>query len=68
MPTAQRFRDLNGERVALELTTAGGGGSLTGRIVGTLEAADGLVVVLERDADSRRMSVNYQHVAEVRPL
>ena len=68
MPTAQRFRELNGERVALELTPAGGGGSLTGRIVGTLEAADGLVVVVEREGDSRRVSVNYQHVADVQAL
>lgn len=68
MPTAQRLRELKGERVALELTSAAGGGSVTGRIVGTLEAADGLVVVVERDADARRVSVNYQHVAEVRTL
>ena len=68
MPEAQRFRDLKGEHVVLDLTPAGGSGSLTGRIVGTLEAADGLVVILERDGDARRVSVNYQHVAEVRPL
>ena len=66
MPIADLLRSLTGHRVALGLTPAGGGGTVTGRIVGTLEAADGLVVILERDGQAGRMSLNYQHVDEVR--
>jgi hypothetical protein len=41
-----------------------GGETVEGRLAGTLEAADGLVVVIERDGSpERRFSCNYQHIA-----
>jgi len=66
MPSSDELRRLTGERVSLDLTPAAGGGTVRGRIVGTLDAADGLVVVLERDDRPGRLSLNYQHVDEVR--
>jgi hypothetical protein len=66
MPSSDELRGLTGRRVALDLTPAGGGGTVRGRIVGTLDAADGLVVVVERDDQPGRASLNYQHVSEVR--
>lgn len=66
MPSAEELRGLNGRRVTLALTAAGGDGTITGRIVGTLEAADGLVVVVVEDGLPGHRSVHYQHVSEVR--
>ena len=68
MPTAEELRGLRGSRVELTLTPAGGGESLTGVVVGTLDAADGLVVILERDDRPGRTSVNYQHISAARRL
>lgn len=67
MPAAEDFRTLKGRRVRLELTSAGGGGSVSGTVAGTLEAADGLVVIVETDGGGRS-SINYQHVAEIAEL
>lgn len=65
MPTADDLRALKGETVTLQLTPAGGGGQVEGRLVGTLDAADGLVIIVE-PAVGGRVSLNYQHVAELR--
>lgn len=65
MPSADELRALTGRHVTLTLTPAGGGGTVTGRVVGTLDAADGLVVIVEPDDETRRVSLNYQHVGEV---
>jgi hypothetical protein len=62
MPSAEEMRALNGRYVTLTLTPAGGGGTVTGRVVGTLDAADGLVVIVEPDGETRRVSLNYQHI------
>ena len=66
MPSSDDLRRFTGQRVALELTPAGGGGTVKGLIVGTLDAADGLVVIVKPDGQTGRVSLNYQHVNEVR--
>ena len=68
MPTAEEMRALRGRRVELRLTPAGGGEVVTGTVAGTLDAADGLVVIVERDGRPGRTSINYQHIAEARAL
>jgi hypothetical protein len=65
-PFPEDLRGLSGRHVALELTPAGGGGTVIGRIVGTLDAADGLVVIVEPDDRPGRVSLKYQHVSKVR--
>jgi hypothetical protein len=70
MPTADQIRELTGRRVSLRLIPEAGGETVQGRLAGTLEAADGLVVVIEPEGSSgRRFSCNYQHIAtlEERP-
>jgi len=50
MAINQELKQSVGKRVRLELTPqASGGPSRTGRIVGVLEAADGMVVTLDPD-------------------
>jgi hypothetical protein len=64
MPTADEVRDLTGQKVLLRLVPEAGGETVEGRLAGTLEAADGLVVVIEPEGSSgRRFSCNYQHIA-----
>jgi hypothetical protein len=41
---------------------------VTGRVVGMIEAADGLVVTVEpKDAAGKRLTVHYQHIASATP-
>ena len=64
MPTADEVRALEGRHVRVRLTPEAGGETVEGRLVGTLEADDGLVVVVERaEAPDKRFSWNYQHIA-----
>lgn len=57
---------MTGAEVTVRLTPQAGGGVVVGRLVGTLEADDGLVVVIQPDVEpARRLSYNYQHIAEV---
>ena len=50
MATNQEIKQAVGKRVRLDLTPqAIGGPTRTGRVVGILEAADGMVVTLEPD-------------------
>jgi hypothetical protein len=66
MPTADELRALTGRRVMLRLVPEAGDEEVAGRIVGTLDADDGLVVVFEREGSpGRRFSCNYQHIAFV---
>ena len=61
MPTADELRGLKGQRVSLRLAD---GSEVAGTLVGTLEAADGLVLVLDRaDRPGTRFTCNYQEVA-----
>jgi hypothetical protein len=69
MATADEVRVLAGRQVSLRLTPEAGGEVVEGRLVGTLDAADGLVVVVEPEGSpGRRFSCNYQHIAVLEPL
>jgi hypothetical protein len=66
MPTVDEIRALNGSDVSIRLVPEAGGETVAGRLVGTLDAADGLVVIVEpRDSPERRFSCNYQHIATI---
>jgi len=66
MPTVEEIRSLEGSEVAVRLTDAAGGEALAGRLVGTLDAADGMVVFIEPDGQpGQRISCNYQHIATI---
>lgn len=66
VPRADEMRALQGADVAIRLVPAAGGEVVEGRVVGTLDAADGLVVVIQPRADpDRRFSCNYQHIEAV---
>ena len=66
MPTVEEIEALKGSDVAVQLTTSAGGHVLQGRVVGTLDAADGLVVFIEPAGEpGGRLSYNYQHIATI---
>lgn len=69
MVNAEDIRRLKGQRAILQLDTdAPGGPTLTGRVLGTIEAADGLVVTVEPDnSPGKRVTVHYQHILKVLP-
>jgi len=66
---AEDIRGLKGRRATLHLAAdAPGAPTVTGRVLGTIEAADGLVLTLEPDgAPGKRITVHYQHILEARP-
>ena len=67
--TADEIRALEGADVSVRLVAQAGGEVVVGRLVGTLDADDGLVVVIQPEGDSdRRLSYNYQHIASVQRL
>ena len=52
--------------MSVRLAPQAGGEVVEGRLVGTLEADDGLVVVIQPEGDpARRFSCNYQHIVAV---
>ena len=66
VPTADEIRALKGSDVSVRLSPQAGGEVVKGRLVGTLEADDGLVVVIQPEGDpARRFSCNYQQIASV---
>jgi hypothetical protein len=66
MPTVDEIKALEGADVALKLSDVAGGDALEGRVVGTLDAADGLVVFIEpADEPGTRRSYNYQHIETI---
>jgi hypothetical protein len=66
MPSPAELRELRGRTVTLVLTPAGGGGTLKGRVVGTLDAADGMVLFVEPlGQPGRRITCHHQHVEAV---
>jgi hypothetical protein len=69
MVRAEEIRGLKGRRVILQLAAdAPGAPTLTGRVLGTIEAADGLVVTVEPDnAPGKRVTVHYQHILKASP-
>ena len=66
---AEDFRGLKGKTMTFRLLPgAPGGPVVTGRVLGTIEAADGLVVTVEpKDAPGKRLTVHYQHIASATP-
>ncbi|MBW8057018.1 MAG: hypothetical protein V3R69_03330 [candidate division NC10 bacterium] len=63
--TPEEIKRHVGKRVILTLAPeALGAPTVTGRLVGTLEAADGLVVQVEPDgsAPGARLTVHYHHI------
>jgi hypothetical protein len=66
MPTVEEIEALLGADVMVQLADGAGGQAIEGRIVGTLDAADGLVVVIEPAGQpGGRLSYNYQHIATI---
>ncbi len=66
MPTVEEIQALKGADVAVQLTPSAGGQAVQGRVVGTLDAADGLVVFIEPPNEpGQRLSYNYQHIATI---
>ena len=66
MPTTEEIRALTGSEVVVRLRPEAGGEVVEGRLVGTLDAADGMVVVVQPNAEpERRFSCNYQHIASM---
>jgi hypothetical protein len=66
VPTTEEIRALTGAEVVVRLRPEAGGELVEGRLVGTLDAADGMVVVVQPKADpDRRFSCNYQHIASM---
>ena len=69
MVNADEIRGLKGRRATLDLSPdAPGVPSVTGRVLGTIEAADGLVVTVEPDGvPGKRLTVHYQHILKATP-
>jgi hypothetical protein len=69
MTIADELKRSVGTRVTLHLTArAPGAPRVTGRILGVLEAADGLVVTLEPDsAPGTRQTLHYHDITAVSP-
>ncbi len=68
--TPQEIKRHVGKRVTLKLMAdAPGGPTVTGHLVGTLEAADGLVVYVEPEGSPRgqRLTVHYHHIVSLNP-
>jgi len=60
MPSADELKAQQGRQVTLLMSD---GTEVSGTIVGTLEAADGMVVVVDRaDQPGARFSCNYQQI------
>jgi hypothetical protein len=63
------IRGLKGQVVTFQLLPdAPGAPSVTGRVLGTIEAADGLVVTVEPNgAPGKRLTVHQHHVVSATP-
>ena len=60
-----------GKRISLTLAPgATGGPAVTGRLMATIEAADGLVVQVEPDGSTpgARLTVHYHHIVSISPV
>lgn len=68
--TVEAIKGLVGRRATLRLAPeAGSSPSVTGRVVGVLDALDGLIVTLEPDgaAPGARLTYHYHHIADIAP-
>jgi hypothetical protein len=68
MPSAAEIKQLIGKRVTVRLAPAAGGpAAISGRLVGVLDAADGLVVAFQPgDRPEHRMTYHYHHILEIK--
>lgn len=70
MATADEIKQFIGRRATLQLTPdAPRGPSVTGRILGVLNAADGLIVTIEPDGalPGTRHTYHYHYIAAIGP-
>jgi len=68
MPTKDSLKALVGQRVVLDLTAVADVPQTRGKLLGTIDAADGLVLVVEpEDEPGRRRSIHSHHVKSARP-
>ena len=67
MPSADEIKRLVGKRVTLRLAPGAGGTAVaSGRIVGALDAADGLVVTFQpADQPDRRLTYHYHYILDI---
>jgi hypothetical protein len=65
----EQIRGLKGQTVTLRLLPdAPGAPVVTGRVLGMIEAADGLVLTVEPNAaPGKRVTVHHQHITSVTP-
>jgi len=69
MATNALLKVLAGQRVVLDLTSAADGALARGKLLGTIDAADGLVLIVEPDeAPGTRRSVQSHHVTNARAV
>ncbi|HEV8469131.1 MAG TPA: hypothetical protein VGR46_05935 [Candidatus Limnocylindria bacterium] len=69
MTTPDSFKALVGKRVILDLTSAADSPIARGKLLGTIDAADGLVLIVEPDeAPGTRRSVHSHHVKNARAV
>lgn len=63
------IRALKGKTATFQLLPGAPGAPVaTGRVLGMIEAADGLVVTIEpKDAPGKRLTIHYQHIASATP-
>ena len=65
----EEIRALKGKTVTFQLLPGAPGAPVaTGRVLGTIEAADGLVVTIEpKDGPGKRLTIHHQHIASATP-
>jgi hypothetical protein len=69
MPTNDSLKALVGQHVLLDLTSAAESAVARGKLLGTVDALDGLVLVLEpEDKPGTRQSVHSHHVKSARAV
>ena len=69
MTTRESLKALVGKRVILDLTSAADSALARGKLLGTIDAADGLVLIIEPDeAPGTRRSVHSHHVTNARAV
>ncbi|TMG46829.1 MAG: hypothetical protein E6H91_11170 [Chloroflexi bacterium] len=69
MTIRDSFKALVGKRVVLDLTSTADSAVARGKLLGTIDAADGLVLIVEPDeAPGTRRSVHSHHVTNARAV
>jgi len=69
MTTHDSLKALVGKRVVLDLTSAADTATARGKLLGTIDAVDGLVLIIEPDeAPATRRSIHSHHLKNARPI